>query len=223
MYLKNQRKLGMSIFMLLILVVFGSGCAIKTQMPLTKNSLDINIQKEGIAIMTLKISNQYVPSYQPDVRVIEVTELGQTDKKSFKVDEAYDRMKDQYNVYLISFQLSQGKYKIGRVLGVSGFFPVTGHFEFPIDAEFKIRSKKITYIGYVEMINRGKKSGEPRSGGIFPLIDQAVTGFSGGTFDIVISDRYNEDIKVFKESYPFIKSHEIKKDIAVLINRKSEN
>jgi len=188
-------------------------------MPLTKDTLQLNIDKEGIAIMSLKISNQYVPSYQPSVRVIEVTKSGQTNVKSFKVEEAYDRLENQYNKYLISFQLPPGKHKVGRVLGGSGIFPVAGHFEFPIDAEFEVSSNKITYIGYVEMVNRKRKDGETRSGGILPLIDQAATGFSGGTFDIKISDRYNEDQKVFKESYSFIENYEVKKYIAVLITQ----
>lgn len=220
MYLNNQRKLNVIIFMMLILII--SGCA--TKMPLTKNMSQLSIEKEGVAIMSLKISNQYVPSYQPDVRVVEVNELGETNtKSSFKVEKAYDKLKNQYNKYLISFQLSPGKYKVGRVLGGSGIFPVAGHFEFPVDAEFEVSSNKITYIGYIEMVNRKRKDGEPRSGGIFPLIDQAATGFSGGTFDIIISDSYNKDIKVFKENYPFIQNYEVKKNIAVLIAKKSKN
>ena len=67
------------------------------------------------------------------------------------------------------------------------------------------------------MVNRKRKDGEPRSGGLIPLIDQAVTGYSTGTFDIKISDRYNEDLKVFKESYPFVENYEVKKNLAVLI------
>lgn len=222
MYFTNQRKINVKTFLLLILFVLGSGCA-TTQMPFTKDSSNVNIEKDGIAIMTLKISNQLAPSYQPNVRVIEVTDLEHNNNNSFKVDETCSNMHNQFNEYLISFQLSEGKYKVGRVLGGCGFFPVSGHFEFPIEAEFEISSNQITYIGYVEMVNRKKMDGETRSGGIFPLIDQAVTGFSGGTFDIVISDRSDEDIKKFKESYPFIENHEIKKDIAVLNNSKSDN
>ena len=92
-----------------------------------------------------------------------------------------------------------------------------------MDVEFEIRSNVITYIGQAQMVNRKREEGEPRSGSIFPLVDQSVTGFSDGTFDIEVSDNYLEDIKILKEKYPFIRNIEIKKNIAVLRKEKPTN
>jgi len=204
--------------LLLLLGFFVSSCA--TTMPLNKDISQLDIAEESIAIMSLKMSNQYITSYQPYVVQIEVAQIDETNGNKFKVEELYNEVADTFNEYLVSFQLPPGSYKIGEVRGWSGIFPVMGHFEFPMDVEFELGSNTITYIGHVEMTNRERKDDEPRSGGIFPLIDQAATGFSGGTFDITISDRYIDDTKIFKEKYSPVEEYDIKNQIAVLAKPK---
>lgn len=213
MIMKHQKYLIVSVYILLFIALGISGCA--TSMPLTKNTTELNITKKSITIMSLKISNKYVPSYQPNVRIVTILQNGRTSAK-VRVEETYNKVEGEFNEYLLSFQLSPGRHKIGEIMGGSGIFPFVGHFKFPMDAEFELASNTITYIGHVEMVNRERKNGEPRSGGIFPLLDQAATGFSGGTFDITVSDNYVKDINYFKDKYPSIGEYEIKSNIAVL-------
>ena len=233
MDLKTLQSRNVTVFIVLILITAISGCA--TQMPLTEDVSQINIESEGIAIMVLKISNQYAPDYQPIVERIWVTELGENQDYAVIVRDAYERIEKQYNKYLISVQLPPGKYKIGEISGSSFIGPIglivplsplmgsgSGDFEFPLDAEFELSSNEIAYIGHVEMVNRERNDGETRSGGVFPLMDQEVTGFHRGTFYIEISDKYDDDVKLFKGTYPCIENMEVSKHIAVLSSKKSQ-
>jgi hypothetical protein len=68
----------------------------------------------------------------------------------------------------------------------------------------------VTYLGRIEAVIRERKEEtELRAGPLIPLLDQAVTGFSGGTFDIEIVDRYETDIAEFAKRHPFLASQSV--------------
>ena len=78
------------------------------------------------------------------------------------------------------------------------------------------------------MVNQEKKSdGDISSGSRFPLLDQALCGFSGGTFSVMVSDNYNNDIIRFQKEFPVLVGQDIakrimmpwKKDEALKANR----
>ena len=84
------------------------------------------------------------------------------------------------------------------------------HFNFPLNTEFELPPGSVVYLGHIVMTNRERKQGEERSGDVVPLVDQAVSGYSGGTMDITITDRSAEDIPKFIEKYPCLKGMTIK-------------
>ncbi len=136
-------------------------------------------------------------------------------EKVFAANKPYKEGKKEYFEYLVSVDLEPGEYSLGRIEGeglAGGGFLIAGHFGFPVNARFTL-SSGITYLGHVKMTNRERKEGEQRSGGIFPLIDQTVCGFSGGTFDVTVSDRSETDIPAFIEAYPRLKDVNITKAI----------
>jgi len=61
----------------------------------------------------------------------------------------------------------------------------------------------------VDMVNRKRNEGEPRSGSVIPFIDQAVAGYSGGTFDITVTDKSATDIPLFIQTYPCLRGLQI--------------
>ena len=64
------------------------------------------------------------------------------------------------------------------------------------------------------MVNRKRESDdEVRSGSKFPLMDQAFSGFGGGTFDVKIHDNFDQDMQKFKEQYPVLNNRQINKII----------
>ena len=59
------------------------------------------------------------------------------------------------------------------------------HFQNEID----VSQNKIVYIGNINaMIKPRVSDDQPRAGSMFPLVDQAVAGFSNGTFEVEVSD-----------------------------------
>ena len=208
-------------FFLFLFTVAMNGCGAK--MPLAKDQKNIDIKNEPIGIFSLKISNKLAPSYQPNISTINIVNMTNEKQKKFKAEEPFNEVKNKFNEYLISFQLPPGKYMIEEVRGSSGTFPFTGNFYFPINIEFVLEPNTITYFGHIEMVNRKRKDGEIWSGDLLPLLDQAVTGFSGGTFDVTITDNYEEDLKIFRNTYPFISEYEIGNNMGIISKSKSNN
>lgn len=216
----SGKRMGYLYIVLVVSIFFLNGCG--KPMPLAKDSGAIDLKKGSIGIFSLKISNKLSPSYQPDVSTINVIGADGKPGKKFKSNKAVNKVDKKFNEYLLSFQLPEGEYKIEDVSGSSGIFPVTGTFSFPINVNFSLDSNSIVYIGNIEMVNRKRKDGEIWSGNLIPLLDQAVTGFSGGTFDVTVSDNYEEDLKRFKKEYPALDAYEIKRNIAVHSGNKSD-
>jgi hypothetical protein len=205
-------------------VVFFSGC--QQGMALDAGPKSMKLKQDSIGIFTLRTSNQFVESYQPKVTLVGVkSESEKPEVSYFKVERPYSKKKNDSFDYIISVRLPAGSYRLdGRVgsslaykpagvQGVGGLWPVQGWFRFPIEAGFELPPDSIVYLGHVEMVNRKAKEGEPRSGGILPLIDQAASGFPKSTFDVTIADRSETDIPLIKKTYPFLEKRTITKTI----------
>lgn len=76
------------------------------------------------------------------------------------------------------------------------------------------------YLGHINATVRKRIGGEFKAGASIPLIDQAIAGASGGTFDIEISDQWENDKTKFLTKFPALASVEIKKSILPPFNRK---
>ena len=197
---------------LLLVAGLVAGCSSTKPMAL-KNYKAGKASANPIGIFSLRMENVYKPSFQPKVKTVELMPAGQKKAKVFKVDDAYREGEKQFFEYLVSVELPPGEYTLGPVFGGRGNMLVSGWFKFPVDARFTLPANGVNYLGHVKMVNRERKEGEKRSGGVTPLIDQSVTGFSGGTFDITVEDRSAEDIPAFKQTYPAINGEEIQKVI----------
>ena len=169
----------------------------------------LSLNEESIAIFTVKTANAYKPDYHPDVHNVILD-----DDETFHVNTEV-RKGPQTGEYLVSVDAKPGKHSINDLLGSSSHGIIFGSFLFPVDATFVLQPNTITYIGHVEIVNRERKDGEPRSGSLFPLIDQAMSGYSGGTYDIAITDRYQTDIQLFANEYSIIQGQPIHKSIMV--------
>ena len=198
----------------MVLVLFAAfsftGCATKMALDANKGSL-ANLKKP-IGIFTLRTQNALKPSYEPEVKQITLVSSTSQDKKTFTSNKPYKRVKNEYVQYLVSVDLAPGEYSVGDVRGNASAFLISGNFKFPINAHFKLTSG-INYLGHVTMVNRQRKEGEERSGGLFPLIDQATCGFSNGTFDITVTDEGETDTSDFRLAYPSLKDVTITKAI----------
>jgi len=207
-------------FLSLILTIFTSftfsSCATVKPMALNQKTTGLQMIQESIAIMTVKTSNQHRPQFQPDVWYVSVWSRDEKTptKHMFRVDSPCNKNEKAFNEYLISMQLPPGQYKLRELAGFSGIFPIHGNFQVPLYLDFELNNSQIVYLGRIEAVNRERKSDdELRAGSILPLLDQAVAGFSGGTFDIKICDDYDHDITLFKDKFPCLKNCDIEKAI----------
>ena len=198
----------------MVLVFFAafcfSGCT--TKMALDANKGSLAKLNKPIGIFTLRTENAFKPSYEPEVKRITLVSSSSHDKKTFAPNKPHKRAKNEYLEYLVSVDLAPGDYSLGHVQGTASGFLITGGFNFPVNARFNLTSG-INYLGHVTMINRERKEGEERSGGLFPLIDQAACGFYSGSFDITVTDRGETDIPDFVRAYPPLKDVNITKSI----------
>lgn len=188
-----------------------AGCA----SPMALDARKTLVPGEGkpIGIFTLKTENKVKPGYQPEVASLHIV----SDAKkttTFKPSRPYRQGDRQPYEYLISVELDPGNYALQRVQGLAGdgFF-IQGNFDFPVNSTFTLAPASVVYLGHVEMINRNRNEGEDRAGSLFPLIDQAVCGFSSGTFDITVSDQSEADIASFTAAYPALNGINIGKAV----------
>ena len=191
-----------------------NGCATTRPMALGKEATALSTATESVALLSVKLANRYKPSWQPNLLYVFVWQDG-TEKRerySFKVDDPVQKVPESFNEYLVSLSLPPGRYVLREFFGSSGVFPVRAHFGTPVFARFELKPAMVVYLGHIEAtIRERKEDSELRAGPLLPLIDQAVAGFSGGTFDIEIVDRYEGDMAEFTRRHPFLSTHGVER------------
>ncbi len=202
------------LFFIILIGLLFSSCASRSNMTISKKTESIDTSQESIGIITAKTSNQINSNHEPNIQYAKIRSAEKEKTYVFGVETLKGSIQTETGEYVISFQLPPGKYKIQQLYGDSGFFPVKGNFQIPLNSEFNLEPNQITYLGRVEAVNRERKTDEElRAGSIFPLIDQQVTGFAKGTFDVGIYDKYEEDVVLIKKNYPFMADYTIKNKV----------
>lgn len=204
------------LFVSIALVV--TGCA-------TTNALDdgkeVTADGKSMAVLVLTITNKHKLKYTPKPKGIYIYSKKTKDHESNllilgvpKKPRRHEANSDStYDEYLVGMRLDPGAYTM-RTIGVdSNKFPVMGSGIVPMGMDFQIKSNTVTYLGRVDVLRRKKEKGEYMAGIPFPLIDQAVSGYSNGTFDVKIVDNYEQDVEMFKEKYAVLKSYTVEKNV----------
>ena len=218
-----------------VMLCASSGCQTMGSMkPMALSGKEdtLDLTRESIVLMSLRISNQYRPLFQARVHRWEGPTLflqakdreGQAQNitmkealaQAFTVHDAYSSVANKYKDFLVSIKLPLGKYTINWITGRAGspFLGAIGYYTVPIFSDFELGAGKVVYLGRIEAVNRKKTNpDEASSGGLLPLIDQAAAGFSGGTFDVQIIDNYDQDMSVFKENFPILRKCTVEKSV----------
>jgi hypothetical protein len=196
-----------------------SGCA--GNMALTKGQTDIDLSSKSIALLTVKISNQNNASRQVNLNnIIICPESDMNCRKDISSYpggpyKIYKKEKNYFNEYLLSFALESGRYNI------EGFYTtynipllVAGVGYCELKLETNIKPNSITYLGHLNVTLREKTGNtETSAGNDTPHLDQALPGFSSGTFDVVVEDKFDEDMKSFISEYPALQQVKVEKSI----------
>lgn len=199
-----------------IVLLLASGCATSKPMPLNESATTLDLAKEGVAIFTVRTSNQFKTGYQPNVGFVHVKQRAGEKKElfNFPAPGPIAAVEEQYNEYLVSISLPPGKYKLRHIGGSSNKLLVYSTFFVPVFVDIELKPNKILYLGRIEATLRERKNdSELRGGPLAPLLDQAVSGFSKGTFDIKIYDNYDKDMAAFTQKYPLLKKYTVEKAV----------
>ncbi len=206
------------LFVIIILASF-SGCAAIHEMPLSRtNTNPVDFNKKSIVIGKISIHNKNKFDFQPSLLEVFVKTNGEDLSFvnpypiiDFTNPEIIIDPKEVGNEYLFSFDVEPGVIELSSfIFGIKGFL-VNGSGYLPFDQEIEISKNEIIYIGDIRVSIVPRKNGEPRAGLVIPLVDQAVTGFSNGTYKVDIHDSYESDISLLIKKFKQLKGREIKK------------
>lgn len=188
--------------MLAVLIL--SGCAAG----LDKNATAIDWSKGSVMVMSVEMDNKYRPNYQPTHLGVVVTKKASSDPRE-RINSGASTPAGT-NAFLVTSQIQPGRYSVSRIVGMSNRFPILGGVDFAVDAPFEVAPNSVTYLGRLVTINKERTDKNDQStGGVIPLIDQAVSGFGGGTLEVVLSDNYDEDIKLLKKEFLAIQNLDV--------------
>jgi hypothetical protein len=155
------------------------------------------------------VANVYKTGYQPHIKNVQVKSLGAKEEVlAFEVAAPFQASQDEANQFeeaLLSLSLPPGDYQLVWAWVTAGSVIMPGNGQVPVDATFRVPAGKAVYLGRVEAVRRERVGDEPRAGGVLPLVDQAVTGMSGGTFDVRFVDAFDKDLADFKAEFPALK------------------
>lgn len=202
-----------------------AGCATRTEMSLGKDEDTISTDAPPIYLMTATFKNSYRTWFQPRLLVVNVEKPEARDKSehlSFMMDDKARDEKDtaeEGNRYFLRLALPAGDYIVRGFTGYSGHFPISAIYFAPLHVEVKSSVSGIHYLGHITATVRERRENEFKAGPSIPLIDQAVAGFSGGTFDIDVSDRLDADRPEFLAKFPALRTAKIQKSLLAPFDR----
>ncbi len=169
--------------------------------------------------MTTTLKNNYRTSHQAKLIVVNVQKVGakdRADRVNFTIDDSARRESDSAelgNSYFLGMKLGPGEYTIEGLTSMNRSFPTVTMFFAPLHTDLTVDKPGIYYLGHVDATVRERKGDEFKAGPSIPLIDQAVGGASGGSFDIDISDQWETDEAVFIAKFPALKGVTVTKAI----------
>jgi hypothetical protein len=196
-------------------------------MALTKGQKDIDLNKNSIALLSVKTSNEYNPERQIELIGLIVCPASKApctnpDPYLYKANNAFRFEKNKYNEYLLSLELEPGTYYIDSAVAIyQQIVTETGGYT-PLNLKMEIAPNTVNYLGHIDVVLRKKiNENEKTAGrevinfavGSVELKDKSIVGFSAGTFDVMVKDKFDEDMKLFISEYPGLEKVKINKTI----------
>jgi hypothetical protein len=214
---------------LAILTVGSSGCLKVHEMALVKGQDMVDVSNESVGLLYVKVSNQYKHSCQPkmvsvmygqnvfvvDSNLTAFSMDSQITGRFFDVKDPYRNEKDGFNEYLLTLRLKPGNYDYICFMGEYKIpLLISAQTYLCLKTQVEVKPNAVIYLGHIDAAIRERKSdAEVRAGSIYSLVDQSASGFSNGTYDVSIEDRFNDDIKLFTAEYPGLQKARIEKAV----------
>lgn len=208
-------------------VIFGcallSGCATVNPMAINDKSVTVDTTSKSLVLMTVDISRSEKSCFEPkplEIMFFKLPGQSKQDQQNFRLNEDDDTVDEgDHTIYLARMALAPGQYTFNSIWGQAKAFPFVGMFSVPLFLNLTVKPNSIIYVGRVVATLRPRNGNEFSAGGMFPLIDQSVTGLSTGTWDIAIEDRSQKDIPLFRSNYHALASVSIESTILPSFDR----
>jgi hypothetical protein len=212
--------LGKLLFVPILAVIASlTGCATPTTMAYSDPAKPVPV-RETVYLMSLTIKNSYHPSFQPHAFVVYVERPDakeKSDRFNFLVDKKARLAEldsvDEGNSYLLRLHLPPGTYVVRGVESRSFKVLINSMFFTPIHEPLSVTEPGVCYLGHIEAVVRERQGDEFRAGPVIPLVDQSAAGASGGTFDVVVSDAWEQDEGKFRSHFPELSTASIQKSV----------
>lgn len=88
-----------------------------------------------------------------------------------------------------------------------------------LHSPIEVKESGVYYLGHVSAVVRERQGEEFKAGPTIPVVDQAVVGASGGTFDVVIGDQFERDETLFRAKFPALNGVKIQKTLLPAFDR----
>lgn len=186
-------------------------------MPLSKDTTQLDTSKKSVLVARLKIKNENKPSHQPKLLAVFMnqTVAGKEEQFSFTSPTVVSDQGEQGIDYLISMDVEPGKAKLNMARFLRQVpLLLMAMADLPFQFDLDVPADKVVYLGNIEatIVERANDS-QPRAGSVIPLIDQAVAGFSNGTFQLKISDQFDADTQEMQKQFPVLAGKTIDKQV----------
>lgn len=196
-----------------------TGCATRTNMAFGSDVEQVSDSAAPVYLMAVTLKNVYRPSFQPKMIVAHVERLGAKDagdRLNFEVDaRAMDGWGGDIDgdgeTYLLRMRLDAGQYTLVGFTSFARSFPINALFFTPLHATVEARASGVFYLGHVIATVRERQGDEFKAGPSIPLLDQAIAGASGGTFDVTVIDQLASDERVFRSRFRALEGVPIQK------------
>jgi len=209
----------------LVFAILLTGCASTIKMPMKDDGDKISSSGNPVYLMSVTMGNVCRDRFQPSLDLVQVVREDGSVKQDMKfaMDSkgTYESEDDKRPPkYLVRLELAAGHYTIRGMNGSGRAFPINFTVYAPLHAPLKVEGPGVFYIGAVNATIRERQGNEFRAGQVIPLIDQAVACASTGTFDVDISDRFDEDIALFRKTFPALVAANVQKAVLPPFDRK---
>jgi hypothetical protein len=203
---------------LILAAMLASGCTSLPYMPLTEDGAKVDPAKP-IYLMSVVLRNDYKLRWQPKVLNIQFSRQNGTaplEYMAFRMDDKgtiAGPSESDSKTYLIRFIADGPNHTILGINAMASAFPSHGFYFVPLHAQIAAGPAGVYYLGSVKASVRERQGNEFRAGPAIPLLDQAITGASTGTFDIQISDDYATDVALFRKTFDSLQDVDIAKAV----------
>ncbi len=179
----------------------------------------LTASSKPIFLMSVTLTNSYRTRFRPELKVVDVERhdsAGKPEVLAFAMDgegTVESEVDDAPPRYLVRMELDPGAYEVRGMVSRARGFPIVGQFFVPLHLPLTSKEPGVFYLGHVDAEVRERVGDEFRAGPVIPLIDQAIAGASGGTFDVRISDAFATDEALLRKTFPQLGAADIRKAI----------